>query len=105
MISVFLSVCVSETVCAVTGLAISDAPGALRETANGKGLAPPPPPPLPPALDAPKPETQQVQEEREGKAARRQLPDKAIYQPPAPRPAQEGENSASGTSISTQSVL
>lgn len=75
------------------GLAIGEAP---RETVNGQGSAPPPAPPPPTASDLGQP--QQGGDERDSKSARKQWPDRAIYQPPAPapRPAAEGEPSASG---------
>lgn len=83
------------------GLAIGDAP---RETANGKGSAPPPAPAPPPSdLAQPQPQAQQGGggDDKDGKSARKQLPDRAIYHPPAPAPrsAAEGETSASGSHI------
>lgn len=80
------------------GLAIGEAP---RETVNGQGSAPPPAPPPPTASDLGQP--QQGGDERDSKSARKQWPDRAIYQPPAPapRPAAEGEPSASGIHNST----
>ncbi|KAL3135108.1 hypothetical protein ABBQ32_008051 [Trebouxia sp. C0010 RCD-2024] len=78
------------------GLAIGNAP---RETANGKGSAPPPAL-TPPSTDLAQPQPQQGEgrEDKDGKTARKQLPDRAIYQPPAgpPDSAAEGETSASG---------
>lgn len=79
------------------GLAIGEAP---RETVNGKGSAPPPAPPPPTASDLVQ---SQQGEEKDSKSARKQLPDRAIYQPPAPapRPGAEGETSASGNGHSS----
>ena len=78
------------------GLAIGEAP---RETVNGKGSTPPPAPPLPTASELAQPQQGQGGEEKDSKSARKQLPDRAIYQPPAPAPrsAAEGETTASGS--------
>lgn len=87
----------TKYVSANAGLAIGNAP---RETANGKGSAPPPAL-TPPSTDLAQPQPQQGEgrEDKDGKTARKQLPDRAIYQPPAgpPDSAAEGETSASGT--------
>lgn len=65
---------------------------------NGKGSAPPPAPPPPTASDLAQPQQGQGGEVKDSKSARKQFPDRAIYQPPAPVPrsAAEGEASASG---------
>ena len=66
---------------AIAGLAINQG---SQETVNGRGSAPPPPPPLTPPPGSPGPQG------RRGMSARKQLPDRPIYQAPARESALAG---------------